>query len=100
MKKILLSLCLGMIGLLGSAQSKGYMGVGFEFDDGYDSYSRASYDYDDDDFSTSVNRCLFNIGVGAEYKITSKISAGLEIKYQYLKDFSSLPIIIGANYHF
>ena len=185
MKKILLSLCLGMIGLLGNAQSKGDMGVGlnlgvapcvengvnvtnfgigakfqynvtnpirleadldywfkdkgmdifdisanvhylfhlgskvnvypflgigyarvgagFEFDDDFDfDYrTRSPYDYDDDDdFSTSVNRFLFNVGVGAEYKITSKISAGLEIKYQYLKDFSRLPITIGATYHF
>ena len=75
------------------------VGAGFEFDDDYDYYTRASYDYDDD-FSTSVNRFLFNVGVGAEYKITSKISAGLEIKYQYLKDFSRLPITIGATYHF
>ena len=76
------------------------VGAGFEFDDDYDYYTRASYDYDDDDFSTSVNRFLFNVGVGAEYHITSKISAGLEIKYQYLKDFSRLPITIGATYHF
>lgn len=51
-----------------------------------------------DDFS--VNRFLFNLGAGAEYEITSNISAGFEIKYQFLKHYNRLPISIGATYHF
>ena len=77
-----------------------------DFDDIFGDYSqyfsRAS---DDDDFdfdggSSRLNRFIFNVGVGGEYAITSKISAGLEIKYQYVKDFQRLPITIGATYHF
>lgn len=85
-------------------------GIGGDFDwedylpDYYDrGMTRAWYDdYDDydDDFSTSANRFLLNVGVGAEYAFTSKISAGLEIKYQYMKDFSRLPITIGVSYRF
>lgn len=40
------------------------------------------------------------MGVRGEHAITSKLSAGLEIKYQYVKDFQRLPITIGATYHF
>ena len=78
-------------------------GVTFDFDDDY-YYSYRSYEtratVDFDDISTSLNRFLFNVGVGAEYEITNKISAGVELKYQYLKNFSRFPITIGATYHF
>lgn len=71
---------------------------------GYANVSGAvTWDYDldgDDDWSSSMSRFLFNVGAGAEYNITRKISAGLEIKYQYMKNFSRLPITIGATYHF
>lgn len=50
--------------------------------------------------SNSAGRFIFNLGAGAEYPITEKITAGLEIKYQYMKDFSRWPITIGATYHF
>lgn len=77
-----------------------------DFDDIFGDYgqyfSRASddYDFDFDGGSSRLNRFIFNVGVGGEYAITSKISAGLEIKYQYVKDFQRLPITIGATYHF
>ena len=77
-----------------------------DFDDIFGDYgqyfSRASddYDFDFDGGSKRLNRFIFNVGVGGEYAITSKISAGLEIKYQYVKDFQRLPITIGATYHF
>lgn len=82
------------------------VGWGLSLADDYDNdwsftpYARDDFDFDEDDFSTSLNRFLFNVGVGVEYHITSKISAGLEIKYQYIKDFNRLPITIGATYHF
>ena len=77
-----------------------------DFDDIFGDYgqyfSRASddYDFDFDGGSSRLNRFIFKVGVGGEYAITSKISAGLEIKYQYVKDFQRLPISIGATYHF
>lgn len=48
----------------------------------------------------SSNSFLFNIGVGAEYKLSEKLSAGIEIKYQYLKNLNRIPITLGATYHF
>lgn len=47
-----------------------------------------------------LNRFLVNAGVGAEYAITDKISAGAEFKYQFMKDFGRLPITIGVTYKF
>ena len=50
--------------------------------------------------SSSANRFLFNVGVGAEYPITEKFAVGLEVKYQYMKDFNRLPISLGVTYKF
>lgn len=58
------------------------------------------YDYDDEDLSFSGNRFLFNVGIGAEYAVTDKISVGAEFKYQFMKDFGRLPITIGVTYKF
>ena len=65
-----------------------------------DMMGQYGYDYDDDFDGGSASKFLFNIGIGAEYAITDKISAGLEIKYQFMKDFGRLPITIGATYKF
>ena len=43
---------------------------------------------------------LINVGGGAEFSFTKHISAGLEIKYQYIKNFQRLPISLGATYRF
>lgn len=50
--------------------------------------------------SASESRFLFNVGVGAEYPITDNISIGAEIKFQYMKNFSRLPIAVGVTYKF
>lgn len=50
--------------------------------------------------SVSANKFYFNVGAGAEYAITGKLSAGLEVKYQYMKNFSRLPIYLGLTYRF
>ena len=47
----------------------------------------------------SSNRFVFNVGIGGEYRCSDKISAFLEIKYQYIKNLSRLPINIGFTYH-
>ena len=50
--------------------------------------------------SASTNKLLVNAGVGAEYALSEKLSLGLEVKYQYIKDFSRLPISLGLTYKF
>lgn len=55
---------------------------------------------DEDDSSTSANKFLFNVGAGAEYALTSKLSVGVELKYQYMSHFSRLPITLGVTYRF
>ena len=65
----------------------------------------AKGDADIDDFGTksesgSAHKSYFNVGAGAEYAINNKLAAGLEIKYQYIKDFSRLPISLGVTYKF
>lgn len=84
-------------------------------DQEYDFYSRAYVDKDgnvvtgnkgeepgknDDGNSTSANKFLFNVGAGAEYALSSKLSVGLELKYQYMSHFSRLPITVGVTYQF
>ena len=55
---------------------------------------------DDDDESVSLNRFYFNVGVGAEYMVTNHIAVNLEVKYQYMQNFSRLPISLGVAYKF
>lgn len=50
--------------------------------------------------SSSASKFVLNVGVGAGYSLTEKISVGAEIKYQYIKDFSRLPISVGVTYKF
>ncbi len=50
--------------------------------------------------SESVSRFVFNIGVGGEYDLTENLSLNLEIKYQYMKDFNRMPILLGVAYKF
>ena len=69
-----------------------------DFDDWAD-YSNDTDDLEVED-SASLNRFLFNVGIGAEYALTDKLSIGAEIKYQYIKDFNRLPISIGVTYKF
>lgn len=72
-------------------------GIDFDFDD----YSlRKSKKYDDDDYSSSINRFYVNAGLGAEYMISKHVGINLEVKYQYIKNFSRLPISLGVTYKF
>jgi len=50
--------------------------------------------------SASVSRFVFNIGIGGEYDITDNLAVNLEIKYQYMKDFNRMPILLGVAYKF
>lgn len=50
--------------------------------------------------NVSFDRFLFNLGVGGEYEFSSRFVGTAEIKYQYMKDFSRLPITVGIAYKF
>lgn len=70
-------------------------------DYGYDDYDWSnSSDYEGEESSSSASKFFFNVGVGAEYALSSNLSVGAEIKYQYIKDFNRMPINIGVTYRF
>ncbi|MCM1220920.1 MAG: porin family protein [Lachnospiraceae bacterium] len=72
----------------------------------YDEYYGGNYGVvdDDDDVptvdSSSASKFLFNVGAGFQYDLSDKLALGAEIKYQYIKDFSRLPISVGVTYKF
>ena len=73
--------------------------VDFDFEDILSYYMPGAY-IPSTSSSESVSRFFFNIGVGGEYAITDQIALNLEVKYQYIKDFSRIPILLGATYKF
>ena len=87
-----------------------HIGSSISYDDSFDDFDYPDFgitsnnpledmeDYMDGSLSSSLNRMLFNVGVGAEYALTDKISVGAEIKFQYIKDFSRIPFKIGVTY--
>ena len=50
--------------------------------------------------SESESKLGFNLGVGAEYFVSSNIKLNLEAKYQYVKDGDWIVLGIGAAYVF
>ena len=88
---------------VGGGFSGDFGDVGDIFEGLYDFFS-GNYGADMSDVdemgSSSSNKFLFNIGVGAEYSINDNLSVGAEIKYQFIKDFSRLPINVGVTYRF
>ena len=75
--------------------------VEFEDDDDDDyGWRSRDWEYDEEDASGSVTKFLFNVGAGAEYPVSDRLSVGAEIKYQYIQHFSRLPISIGVTYRF
>ena len=58
-------------------------------------YANLNYKYGGDD-----DKVYINGGAGAEYDITSCISVGAEVKYQFIEDFNRLPISLGVTYKF
>lgn len=67
---------------------------GYDWDDDYDD------DYGDEDFSSSSLYFFFNVGLGLEYAVSNNVAIGAELKYQYIDNFSRLPITVGATYRF
>lgn len=56
--------------------------------------------FGDDGWSSNLGRFVFNIGIGGEYEFTKNFAAGLEFKYQYMKDFGRLPVLLNLSYKF
>lgn len=63
-------------------------------------WGRGDDDDEGEDYSGSQNKFLVNAGLGAEYPINDKLSISAEVKYQYIKHFSRLPIALGVSYKF
>ena len=82
--------------LVGIGFGRAKIGADFDID-----YHSLPYDnHIEGSVSASSTKFLANIGIGAEYPVTDKLSIGAEIKYQYIKDFCRLPISVGATYKF
>ena len=62
-------------------------------------YGNIKFRWDDDD-SESWDKFAFNVGIGAEYEVTSNFAANFEFKYQYMQDYGRLPILVGLTYKF
>lgn len=82
-------------------------GGGFEeadYEEDYNNiWSRSNSDNEfdiEDSTSSGANKFLLNVGAGVELPLSDKLSVGAEIKYQYIKNFSRLPISIGIAYKF
>ena len=82
---------------VGYASVKGEWG--FDWDDGDDDGYGYSSSYEKGG-TTTTGKFLVNFGVGAEYAVSSKISIGIEAKYQYIQVLSRLPLSIGVTYKF
>lgn len=72
-------------------------------------YAHLNYDGGDIDIdidgvefhsNNSEGRFLFNAGLGFEYELTRNLIGSFEVKYQYVDDWSKLPIAFGIAYRF
>lgn len=63
-------------------------------------YGNLHYNFDFLNASANESRFVFNIGIGAEYEFSKNIAAGLEFKYQYMKNYGSLPVFVNVSYKF
>ena len=68
--------------------------------DALGSYYSYYFEDDDADDDFSKDKLLINAGLGAEFAVSSRLSISTEVKYQYIKDFSRLPINLGVVYKF
>lgn len=67
---------------------------------GFSVYPLAGIGYASVDVGDGLSRFLFNLGIGGEYRLTSRWSIGLEMKYQFINNFSRFPIDLGVTYRF
>lgn len=71
-----------------------------DLDDFFGSMGMGSIKDEVEDTSSSASRLYVNAGIGLEYELTEKLALNLEVKYQYMKDYSRLPISVGVAYKF
>lgn len=51
-------------------------------------------------YSASIDKFVFNVGVGCDYDVAENLAISAEIKLQYIQDFTRLPIQFGVAYKF
>ena len=57
----------------------------------------------DDDYgfgNETTTKFAFNLGAGAEYMVTDRVSLNLEYKYKFCSDLNRSHITLGVGYHF
>lgn len=52
------------------------------------------------EYKSDSSKFVFNVGVGGEYEFSRNWAAGLEFKYQYMKDYGALPVFLNVSYKF
>ncbi len=52
------------------------------------------------DYKADNSKFVFNIGIGGEYEFNKNWAAGLEFKYQYMKNYGALPVFLNVSYKF
>jgi len=50
--------------------------------------------------ASNAARFVANAGVGAQYRISRHLMAHLDLRYQYIQDFSRIPVTAGISYIF
>lgn len=72
------------------------------FDWGIDLGDWADYldDEDMDSGSSTTGKFGINLGAGAEYAISDKLSVNFEAKYQLISDFNQVVFSVGLSYKF
>lgn len=48
----------------------------------------------------SMNRFIVNVGAGADYQLSDRLAANVELRYMYVCHFDKFPISVGLRYKF
>ncbi len=83
----------------GYANCKGSVSVEDEGDSRNNYYNNSDEEYAMIE-GGSEGKFYYNVGLGAQYPLTDRLSANLEVKFQGIKDCNRLPISIGVIYKF
>ena len=85
---------------VGVANIKGYVSVDEKVRDEILNNQGHVNTYDNDDISDSSTKFYYNLGAGGEYKITDRLSANIEVKWQGISWFNRVPVSVGVTYKF
>ena len=83
----------------------GYARVAYNYDSYFSEYKEIADGYGyggsfSDITSGSISRLLVNIGIGFEYSLTRSLSLGIDAKFQYIKDYSRMPLSLSLTHRF